>query len=257
MRKTKLFTVVFLASIYLGLPNWVIGQDVAQLAMRARVHLYETWNFDSAAYYFNQVIGEKNTPAFAYADYGWYLILLNKYDEGLNHIRQATEISSDDKQMVTWYAWAMIWGGDLTKAKLWIDKALTIDPDYGEALHVASRVASKLNNHKEAIELAERAAASDERWRAGIPLALALAGEQEPALAWTQKITKDEKVNDVIIMTEVYANLEKDDMALDYLEKSFELRHPYMPWMKFIPGTERLHNNSRFLNIVQKMNLPQ
>lgn len=249
--------MVFLGSIFLGLPNSIVGQDIAQLAVKARDHLYETWNFDSAAYYFDLVIGEKYAPAFAYSDYGWYLMLVDRYTEGMTFIKQAAEMSPADKQLVTWYSWALFQNNELSKAKQWITKALAIDPDYGEALFVGSIIASGMEHHQEATTLAEKAAAKDPSWRTSIPLALARAGEREQALLWAEKIARDENVYDVILLMEVYGHLKDDDQALDYLRKSYELRHPFLPWLKFLPGTRHLHDNPQFKAIVQKMNLPQ
>ncbi|MDH3648818.1 MAG: hypothetical protein OEQ53_04000, partial [Saprospiraceae bacterium] len=86
-----------MAFIYLGPSDLVVGQDVAQMAVRARDNLYDHWNFDSVAYYFDRVIGEKYAPAFAYSDYGWYLMLIDRYQEGLNYVQQAAEMDPADK----------------------------------------------------------------------------------------------------------------------------------------------------------------
>ena len=257
MRSTKLFATVFAAFIYLGPSNSAIGQDVAELAMRARNNLYDTWNFDRAIYYFDRVIGEKYAPAFAYSDYGWYLMLVDRYEEGLTYIQRAAEMAPADRQLVTWNSWALLWDGDLPKAKQWIKKALAIDPNYGEALFISSRIASGTGNHKEAISLAEKAASNDPTWRAIVPWALAKAGKREEAIARVEIIAKDENAFDAMLLMEVYANWGDDDKALDYLRKAYELKHPFMPWLNFIPGTEHLHDDPRFKTIVQKMNLPQ
>jgi tetratricopeptide (TPR) repeat protein len=257
MLSSKLFTLVVVASIYFVSSNSVAGQDVAELAMRARTNLYDKWNFDSVAYYLDRVIGKKYTPAFAYSDYGWYLMLVDKYEEGLTYIQRAAEMDPADKQLVAWNSWALVWSGDLPKAKRWIQKALAIDPNYGEALYINSLIASEMGNHEEAISLAKKAAFKDLNWRAGVPLALVKASKREEAIVWAQKIAKDENVFDAMILMEVFGNLRNDDKALHYLQKSYELRHPFMPWLNFVPSTKYLHADSRFKAIVQKMNLPR
>lgn len=255
VKRNLMHVLVF--SICLFLPGFTPGQDVQQLAMRARINLYDNWNFDSVAYYFNQVIGKKHTPAFAYSDYGWYLMLRHEFEEGLSFIEQAAEKDPSDKQLLAWNAWALLWKRDFKKAKLWIDQALAIDPDYGEALQVSSRIASELGNHSEALRLAEKAASNDHGWRAMIPLALARAGNRSRALEFAEEISKNESVSDVILLMEVYAHLDKDDKALAYMQKSYQLRHPFMPWLELIPGLEHLHDDLRFKEIIEKMNLPK
>ncbi len=252
----KSFILLLIASIYLGPSSSCFGQDVAELAMRARNHLYDSWNFDSVAYYFDRVIGEKYAPAFAYSDYGWYLMLVDQYDEGLDYIERAAKMAPKDKQLVAWNSWALYWNGDLPKAKQWINKALAIDPDYGEALHVSSRIASAMGNHQEALRLAENAAANDPNWRAMIPWSLAKAGRKVQAIAWAEKIAQDEKVFDLWLLLEVYAHLENHEKALDYLEKSYNARYPFMPWLTMVQELKHLHDYPRFKAIVKKLNLP-
>lgn len=255
--KSKILTIVLVAFIQLGPSYSVFGQDLAQLGVRARANLYENWNFDSAAYYFDLVIGKKYAPAFTYSDYGWYLMLLDKHEEGMTHIRQAAEMAPADKQLAAWYAEALIWSGELPKAKQWVNKALAIDPNDGEALYVSSKISSEMENHHDALKLAEKAASKDPNWRASIPLALAKASKDQQAVVWAEKIAMDENVYDAMLLMEVYALMRNDDKALDYLQKSYELRHPYMPWLKLLPSAKHLHEDPRFKDIVQKMNLPK
>ncbi|MEJ2261341.1 MAG: CTP synthase (glutamine hydrolyzing), partial [Nitrosopumilaceae archaeon] len=85
------------------------------------------------------------------------------------------------------------------RAKQWIDKALAIDRNYGEALYVGSLIASATKNHIEAIKLAEKAASYDPNWRGAISLALAKAGNREQALEWAEKIAKDEELDFLIV----------------------------------------------------------
>jgi tetratricopeptide (TPR) repeat protein len=244
------------AFIYWGTSHFVISQDVAQLAMRARINLYDNWNFDSVAYYFDKVIGKRHAPAFAYSDYGWYLMLINKFEEGLTYVEKAAKMAPRDKQLVAWNAWAILWDDDLLRAKQWIDKALAIDRNYGEALYVGSLIASATKNHIEAIKLAEKAASYDPNWRGAISLALAKAGNREQALEWAEKIAKDENAFDAWLLMEVYTYLGNDEKALDYLQKAYDLRFPFMPWLELAPGLEHLHDHPRFKAIVQKMHLP-
>jgi tetratricopeptide (TPR) repeat protein len=53
----------------------------------------------------------------------------------------------------------------------------------------------------------------------------------------------------------IYANM--PDKAMDWLEKGFELRDPNMPYIATsIYNLDPLHDNPRFIEILQKMNLP-
>ena len=253
--------VIELLLVILGVLNFVgsiDAQDNAQLAMRARINLYETWKFDSVAYYFNQIIDQKHTPAFAYSDYGWYLMLSDQHDLGMQYIRRAANMEApDQKQLTAWYAWALVWVGDLKQAKHWIDQSIKLDPDYAEGFFVASLVASDEGNHEEALRLAEHAASLDPNWRSGVPLAYAKSGNNQKALESIDIISSDVKSFDTLILMEVFAYMKNTNKAIEYLNKAFLLRHPFMPWVQFIPATEYLHDHPQFKNIIQKLNLPE
>ena len=220
-----------------GMPNLSIGQDIAELAVNARDNLYEHWDFKKAASYFDKVIGKKHAPAFAYSDYGWYLMLLDRHDEGMEYIKRAANMAPKDKQLVTWYAWAIIWDGDLPKARQWIQKALKLDPSYGEALHVSSRIESVMGNHNEAIKLALQAASSDPTWRGIVPIVYAHAGQKRLAKESAAQIEKNVNGFDAMFLMEYYDIIGSEEMTMDYLEKTFELRHPFMPWIEIIDGS--------------------
>ncbi len=233
------------------------AQDIAALAMRARVHLYETWNFDSVAYYHSSVIGNKYCPAFAYSDYGWYLLLTGEYSEAMAMIRKAAEMSPADAQMNSWYAWALYWDNNFDLAEKWVGRALKIDPANSEALFVASLIASAQGKHSKAISLAEEAARNDPAWRSGVPLALTKAGQSNDAESLIVNISKNATANDAMLLAETYTRLEQYEEALDYLEMAYSRHHPFMPWIQYWRGLEPLFQNSRFADLVSKLNLPE
>jgi tetratricopeptide (TPR) repeat protein len=233
------------------------GQDIAQLAYRARVNLYDTWNFDSVVYYFKKVIGREYAPAFGYSDYGWYLMLEGKVMEGYSNIQKAADMAPKDKQLLAWNSWAILWQGDANKAKKWIVKAMALDKNYGEALYINSLIESRLGNHTEAIRLAEKAALNDPNWRGGIPLALAKAGKDNEAITWAEKISKKINAYDAMLLMEVYLTLNDIENAIKYLNASFNLRHPFLPWLEFTPGVEKLQGDVRYKAILKKLNLPK
>ena len=235
----------------------VNGQDIAALAMKARIHLYDHWNFDSTEYYLNLVIGEKYAPAFAYSDYGWFLLLKDQPKRGRSNILKAVKMSPKDQQLLTWQAWADLWYSDLRSAKKFIDQALQINANNGETLYVASLIASNQSKYNEALRYAEQAAQNDPTYRAGIALALVNAGKIPEARNIAERISKDLQATDAMILMETYAHMNDPNQALNYLEKAYELRHPFLPWLKGIPALKELQDDLRFRDIVRKINLPK
>ena len=70
------------------------------------------------------------------------------------------------------------------------------------------------------------------------------------------KISKNMNAFDAMFLAEVYAILGFEERSLDYLEKAYDLRHPFMPWLELMPNLIQISENPRFISIVKKMNLP-
>ena len=47
------------------------------------------------------------------------------------------------------------------------------------------------------------------------------------------------------------------DRAMDWLEKSFEVRNPNQPYVGFVPIWDPLRSDPRFQGLLRRMNLPQ
>lgn len=233
------------------------AQEMADLALRARVNLYEKWNFDSVDYYFNMIIDKKDTPAFAYSDYGWYLLLKEQIEEGMQAIRKAAEMDSSDVQLTTWYSWALLWRGNLDEAKRWIDRALKLDAKNGEALHVASRIALETQNPEEALNFAKLTASIAPDWRAILPLVYAKIGEPTLAMEWAQNFSDENRDSDYWMLMETYIQLNMDHMALKFLQLAYDNRFPFMPWLRISPGLGNLPDYPLFKKIVNELHLPE
>jgi len=47
------------------------------------------------------------------------------------------------------------------------------------------------------------------------------------------------------------------DLAMDWLERGFEMRDSYMPYVGVMPGFDSLRDEPRFQELLRRMNLPQ
>lgn len=233
------------------------AQDVAELAMRARINLYEKWNFDSVEHYLDKIIDRKHTPAFAYSDYGWYLLLKGQNQRGMESIRRAAEMDPVDVQLTTWYSWALLWKNDVAEATRWIERALEIDPKNGEALHVACRIALKRTDYEEALKYAKSVAANSSPWRAILPLVYAKIGEPEQALKWAQSFANEKQASDYWMLAETYINLDMSEKALKFLHLAYDTRYPFMPWLRIDPGLSSLKDTPLFNKIVTELRPPE
>jgi hypothetical protein len=58
------------------------------------------------------------------------------------------------------------------------------------------------------------------------------------------------------LMARRYIQVNQLDKTMDYIEKGFEMHEPSMPYIATRGNFEPLYNNPRFIDILEKMNLP-
>ena len=255
MRNINISSLKILVIFMIITPKYTSAQDAASMASRARINLYQNWNFDSSEYYWNKIIDKESTPAFAYADYGWYLMIYDdRLDEGLSYIRKSVDLDPENKVLLTWYGWALL-TKDVSEAKKWIDKVLAMDPNFAEALQVSALIAVRMNENDKAIQWARMAADQDTRFKYLVPLVHAQSGKKEKALETLDKIAIQEEALDFWFLMQIYGWLQMDDQALENMQKAYEAKFPYIPWLELIPGLEHLQKTDTFKSIIASLDL--
>ena len=114
--------------------------------------------------------------------------------------------------------------------------------------------------HQDAIAAHERLAevfAWNKMWGSKWPLAhsYALAGRRDEALQIVAELEAEE-VNawSAFGLAVVYAALGDKDKAFRWL--AFERPHAWLPWIRVFPWFRSLWDDSRFLDLLNKLNLP-
>ena len=100
-------------------------------------------------------------------------------------------------------------------------------------------------------------ASRDKNWRGIEPLTLAKAGKREEALDKMSSIIEDQNVFDHWFSVETYTSLGEIDKALFNLQKAFDQKFPFMPWLNLAPGLDALHDKEQYRVILHKLNLPK
>jgi tetratricopeptide (TPR) repeat protein len=92
----------------------------------------------------------------------------------------------------------------------------------------------------------------------GLGYTLATAGQREKALKMLdqlQELSKGRPVTPYDIAT-AHAALDEKDQAFAWLEKAYEERGLWLPFLRLDPKLDSLHWDSRFADLVRRMNFP-
>ncbi len=213
-----------------------------------------TWDWPMAEQGLQRAIALNPTLAQAYAHYGWYLILFDRWDEGFDSMKRAQEVDPLTPLWPAWQASLYWWSGRHDEAIREAQKSLALNPRFPVALSVLGRAYSAKAMHKEAIAAQEKAVALNPAYGWSLAHAYALAGRRDDAMRVAAEFRA--KQGDTWGLALVYAALGAKEEALKSLEGAFEQHDGNLPWVRNLPAFAALRNDVRFQALLRRMHLP-
>ena len=201
-------------------PNYSFAHSTYGTLLQSRGLVTEAWEERKLARKFDPL------SPFAVADVGYPLYYARRYDEAISAYREALQIDPN-------FSWGHLWIG-----QAYVQKGM-----YTEAI----------DEMKEAVRLSN----SDVRMLATLGHAYAVSDNRAEALKILndlQKTPQQRYVSPYFIAV-IYVGLGEDDRALEWLEKAYNERHPYLILLKVEPVFDRLRKNSRFIDLQRRVGI--
>lgn len=223
----------------------------------AELTMYDerTWDWPAAERGFRRALELNPALAQAYAHYGWYLVLFDRFDEALASVRRAQEV---DPLSPTWPAMqAFMYCGirRYDEAIREAQKSLELNPKFPLAFHVLGIAYSGKGMHEEALAAHERAGAFSPGFKWGLGYTYALIGRRADALRIAAELPPT-RVN-TLNRAYIYAALGDRDGAFRWVQAAYEQRHGEIPWIRNNPVlAPLLRDDPRFADLVRRMKLP-
>ncbi len=215
------------------------------------------YDFDKAIFHLKRGLQlNPNSPLAHYLN-GWYNVLIYKVEEGAEEMKKAIEI---DPLNLLWsgnLAWLYQWTGHNEEALVYAEKTLKINPKFPMALYVKGMVLSAMGRNEEAIVIQKEANAVQTRYISGLGVAYARAGQRDDALEIATQMEKQNKRWYTYGLAEIYAVLGDNDKAVYWIEEAYRQKHDFIPWIRVNPQFNNLHNDSRFKDMINRLNLPE
>ncbi len=232
-------------------------------AVAAGLAFWYEWDWEAAGRSFDRVLALNPGDAFSHGTRGWFLLNRRRFDEAIREIKKALEL---DPLMPLYYAWSvgLHWSvGRPDEALQEFSKALAIDPNLGLAYFHAGMAHFIKGQFAEAEN-------TWGKWRqlVVIPgwseygfgiIALQKGDRQKAAQILEEMIENKKKVKNVsaTCIAWLAGNLEKYDLAFEFLDKAYEDRDVLMPFVDvytkyFCP---MMVTDSRYQGILKKMKL--
>lgn len=223
---------------------------------------HRSWEWTEAERAYRRVF-ELN-PNYASAHH-WYSLLLRetgRFDESLAAAQRAQELDPLSGIIIGNLGLSYIAVDDADSAVELMKRMIELDPDFPWGYSILGLAYIKKGNFDEA--LAETRKGADLITESSNALSIfgyaaAAAGKREEALAVIKKLEEkyDRKKALGRNIARVYAGLGEKDKAFAWLEKDFQTRSSFLPYISWFPAFEPLRDDPRYKDLLKRMDLPE
>lgn len=222
------------------------------------IALYHDWDWTAAEAAFNRSI--KLNPGYTVA-HQWYanhLVAMGRFDEAAREMSHARELNPLSLIANGALGWVYLYARRYEDAIEQIDLALEMSPDWDLGHIWRGQALTQLGQGDAAIAALERAvqlAGGTGISAAALAHTYATFGETERAREVLADLLAAEDYRPSFEIAKVYLALGERDNALDWLERAYDENTHSMAFLKVDPQLEALHGNERFEALVEKVGL--
>ena len=271
-----------LADSYVVLGGWNVGtpretfpkaRDAAVKALRLDPSLAEPhtvlamvsfafdWDWNAAEQEFKRALDLNPNYPDAHQMYGYYLAAMRRFDDALAQMQRAKELDPASLSKLAGIGEILNYMGRTDEAKEQYEKCLEMDPNSGFAHWSLGNVYLHKRMYDEAIT----------QYKKSIPLsgtspdepstlayAYAKSGKRKQALETIEMLVKasERRYISWTLIAAIYAALGDHDEALKSLQKAIEQRDGVLPFTNIDPIFEDLRSNTRYVEILKRVGLP-
>jgi serine/threonine-protein kinase len=230
-------------------------------ASLAHIHFEYDHDWQRAERAYLRSIQLKPAYAVAHQWYGGFLSAMGRHDEALKQAKIASELDPLSLIIQTWMGLRYYFAGNHETAIAEYLKAVELDPQFAPAHWHLAWAYDQAGQFKEAVAAAERAVEIDEQsllYLTSLGRAYARAGmraEARSVLDRLERAAKDRHVSAYHLAT-VHIALGDMDAGLDWLERAYEERSPWIGYLRVDPRIDPVRRHPRFDAVVRKAGLP-
>lgn len=218
-------------------------------------HLYNVWNWDSAAFALRKSLEIDSQLASTHAHYAWYLVLEKKWEQAKEEMKKARELDPHNATWPLWHGWICASEHNFDCAQTHTSRALELDPDNSDALMVLGKTAYLRGDLASASQFL-KAAGKDSLQEAKRAMGHAIAGETAEADTLIDLLIQRANHRDYFLLAEIYFIQGDRDQAVHWVEEAVRNRHSYSPWIPDLPILKLMMDDPRIQKIVEGLALP-
>ena len=231
-----------------------LGETMAETyAGLAQSKLYWDWDFPGAEQDFQRALELNPNLAVARCHYGWYLPILGRFEDAIAEMKLARDLDPLTPLYTAWLGYLYTYVGRYREMVEEANKALELAPNYLMGLLTLGRGYTKLGRHEDAIATYKRVAERYPGWKWRLGAAYVQAGRRSEALQIVEQVEREPGSHGAFGLGVIHAFLGNADLALQWLEKAYQERDSYMPWIGVEEVFAGLHGDPRFQNLARRI----
>lgn len=211
------------------------------------------WDWAGAEQEFKRAIELNPNSEEAHTNYGYYLVLMGRIDEGIAEFRRAIELDPLNILPNERLAWAYMKARRFDEAIILLLELKRLEPDAHVVGYQLGIAYAHKGMYREALAEVERVKCTLEcGW------VLAVSGRHQEARKLINELIElsRRKYVDPGLMAVTCAGLGEKDEAIKWLEQSYRLRGRFMIYLKSVHEFDPLRDDPRFQALLRRMNFP-
>lgn len=218
------------------------------------------WNWTEAETEFKKAIALNPGLAITYQWYGRMLGFIGRFDEALIKLAKAKELDPLSPVIVAYTSQVYIYSKQYKKSEEVLQQALKLHPNHTLLLHNIGELYIAQGRYGEAIAPLKKSAeeSASAHYKAMLGLAYARANQRQEAINILNELlnSQDPRTISGFNIACIYLALGNREEALKQLEYGYEQRDVWIKELKAWPWFDALENESRYKELMRKLNFP-
>jgi len=224
--------------------------------------LYYDWDWSGAEREFKGVLERNPMYATGRLYYGNYLAVMGRFTEAAGQFEKACELDPLSLIINNSAGWTLYFSRQYEQAVESLRKTLEIDAHFVYTHAMLGQSYLQLSRFQEAIaefQAASELSGASPLYHAMLGHAFAVTGNSSEAHKILNQL-KEQSARSYLssyCIAEIYLGLGDKDHAFEWLEKAYEERARMLVMLKVEPRLDPLRSDTRFQNLLQRMNFPR